>query len=81
MGVKRKFLDFVKSGKDYPGMSNYEFAENLGQLGETDEAFSYLNKAIDKHEWEVTMLNIDPFLDGLRGDPRFKELVKRANFK
>ena len=81
MEVKRKFLAFVKSGKDYPGMSNYEFAENLGQLGETDEAFSLLNKAIDKHEWEVTMLNIDPYLDVLRGDPRFKELVKRANFR
>lgn len=81
MGVKRKFLDFVKSGKDYPGMSNYEIAGNLAQLGETDEAFSYLDKSIDKREWEVTMLNIDPYLDGLRGDRRFNELVKRANFR
>jgi serine/threonine protein kinase len=81
MGVKRKFLDFVKSGKDYPGMHKYEIAGNLAQLGETSEAFSYLNKAIDEREWEVAMLNIDPYLDGLRGDPRFKELVKRANFR
>ena len=81
MGVKRKFLDFVKSGKDYPDMSNYEIAGNLIQLGETDAAFQYLNKSIDKREWEVTMLNIDPYLDGVRGDPRFTELVKRANFR
>jgi serine/threonine protein kinase len=81
MGVKRKFLDFVRLGKDYPGMDKYEIAGNLAQLGETDEAFLYLNKSMDKREWEIVTLNIDPYLDGLRGDPRFRELVKRANFK
>ncbi len=81
LAVKRKFLDFVKHGKDYPDMDAYEIAGNLILLGETTEAFSYLNKAVDKREWEVTMLNIDPFLDSVRGDARFAELVKKANFK
>jgi len=81
LAVKRKFLDFVKHGKDYPDMDAYEIAGNLILLGETTEAFSYLNKAVDKREWEVTMLNIDPFLDSVRGDPRFAELLKKANFR
>ena len=81
LGVKRKFLEFVSAGKDYPGMSNYEIAGNLVQLGETDEAFIYLNKAIDKREWEIPYLKIDPYLDNVRGDSRYKELVKRANFR
>jgi hypothetical protein len=81
LAVKRKFLDFVKHGKDYPDMDAYEIAGNLILLGEINEAFSYLNKAVDKREWEVTMLNIDPFLDPIRSDPRFTELLKRANFR
>lgn len=77
-GVRRKIVEFIKLNKGNPGMHDYELAGHLALLGETDEAFSYLNKAIDKREWEVAMLNIDPFFDGLRGDPRFTELVKRA---
>jgi serine/threonine protein kinase len=81
LAVKRKLLDNVKHGKDYPGMSAYEIAWDLLVLGETNEAFSYLNKAVDKHEWLVMTLNIDPYLDPIRSDPRFTELVKRANFR
>jgi tetratricopeptide (TPR) repeat protein len=81
LAVKRKLLDFVKVGKDYPDMDAYEIAGNLILLGETNEAFAYFNKAVDKREWEVTMLNIDPFLDTVRDDPRFTELLKRANFR
>jgi serine/threonine protein kinase len=81
LAVKRKFLDFVKHGKDYPEMGAYEIAGNLILLGETTQAFVYLNKAVEKREWEVTMLNMDPLLDGVRGDPRFTELLKRAKFK
>lgn len=79
--VKRKLVELVKLGKDYPEMSHYEIAWNLLLLGETAEAFSHLNKSVDKHEWEVTMLNIDPFLDGVRDDPRFTALLKKANFR
>jgi Tfp pilus assembly protein PilF len=81
LAVKRKLLDFVKHGKDYPEMDAYEIAGNLILLGETTGAFVYLNKAVEKREWEVTMLNMDPFLDGVRGDPRFTELLQRANFR
>jgi tetratricopeptide (TPR) repeat protein len=81
LAVKRKLLDNVKHGKDYPDMGAYEIAWNLLVIGETNEAFSYLNKAVEKREWEVTMLNIDPYLDPIRSDPRFTELLKRANIR
>ncbi len=81
LAVKRKLLDFVQHGEDYPDMDAYEIAGNLIMLGETTEAFSYLNKAVDKREWEVSQLNVDPFLDSVRSDPRFAELVKRVDFR
>jgi hypothetical protein len=47
-------------------------------LGEKDQAFEYLNKAVEEHEWAVIMLNVEPTLDSLRSDPRFAELVRRV---
>lgn len=51
------------------------------QLGEKDQAFEYLNKAIEKREWWIVMLNVDPPLDPLRDDPRFAEIVRRVGLK
>ena len=79
--LRRKLVEVVKLKKDYFGMYDYELAGHLILLGETTEAFSYLTQAVEKREWGVVMLNIDPVLDGVRGDPRFAELVKRANFR
>lgn len=49
-------------------------------LGEKDQAFSYLEKAYDEHDWHLTRLQVDPVWDPLRSDPRFQDLVRRMNF-
>jgi hypothetical protein len=49
---------------------------NIG-LGNTDEAFSWLNKAADEHSPRLPQITIDPTTATLRGDPRFAELVKK----
>jgi hypothetical protein len=49
-------------------------------LGETDEAFRWLENAYDQCvEWMI-YTNIDPRLDPLRADPRFSELLERLGF-
>ena len=50
-------------------------------LGEKDQAFEYLNKAVERREWRIIMLNVDPPLDPLRDDPRFAEIVRRVGLK
>jgi tetratricopeptide (TPR) repeat protein len=76
-GVERKVLEIVKLNEQ-PGSDFYGIAVLSAGVGEKEQAFAYLNKAIEKRQWQVAMLNVDPLLDGLRDDFRFAELVKRA---
>ena len=36
--------------------------------------FVELEKAFEARDWDLHQLKIDPFMDPLRGDPRFKDL-------
>lgn len=47
-------------------------------LGEKDEAFAILEKSFEEKRDRMVWLNIDPLLDPLRSDPRFKDLVRRV---
>lgn len=46
-------------------------------LGDKDRALEWLEKAIDQHDASVSDLPSLPFVDPLRGDPRFHDLLKR----
>lgn len=52
-------------------------AANAG-LGNEDEAFRLLFSAIERGDPGVLSVQSDPVFDGLRGDPRFRELVRQA---
>jgi len=49
--------------------------------GDKDKAFEYLEKAYQRREWGMSHLQVDPSLDGLGTDPRFRELVRRVALK
>jgi hypothetical protein len=44
-----------------------------------DQAFEWLEKAVDGHAWEVPLLKIDPAFERLRQDPRFLKLLARLD--
>lgn len=46
-------------------------------LGELDAAFEWLEKAYQERRGWLAYLNIEPLLEGLRADPRFRRLVER----
>jgi hypothetical protein len=56
---------------------NYWVAASYAALGEKDAAFAELEKAYRAHDWFLQRIKTDPFLDPLRDDPRFKDLVRR----
>jgi serine/threonine-protein kinase len=80
-GVKRKIFEFSKLDAHKPGSELYAIANLAAVLGEKDQAFEYLNKAVERREWRIIMLNVDPPLDPLRDDPRFAEIVRRVGLK
>jgi serine/threonine-protein kinase len=54
---------------------NFDSARIHAQLGDTDAAFDALNRAWEVRESSLLNLKVDPYLDPLRGDPRYAELV------
>ncbi len=55
----------------------YDFAAVYAGLGEADEAFRWLDKALSNQDPESMILPVDPRLDRLRADPRFRSLLVR----
>ena len=49
-------------------------------LGDKEKAFAGLEKSFAAHDWDLGRINVDPFVDSLRDDARFKALVKRMGF-
>src|SRR6266404_4019174 len=58
-------------------VANYWMAIVYAALGEKEAAFAELEKAYQAHDWFIQRLRVDPFMDPLRDDPRFKDLVRR----
>jgi serine/threonine protein kinase len=57
---------------------NYWVASSYAALGEKDAAFAELERAYQAHDWFLPRIKTDPFMDPLRDDPRFKDLVRRV---
>jgi TolB-like protein/Tfp pilus assembly protein PilF len=49
-------------------------------LGEKDKAFTFLNKAVDEHGEDIAQYKVAPWIDPLRSDPRFQDLLRRMKF-
>jgi eukaryotic-like serine/threonine-protein kinase len=74
--VLRKFEELGKTGYS----SSYRPAAMYALLGDKDKAFAGLEKALAAHDWDVGRINVDPFLDSLHDDSRFKDLIRRMGF-
>ena len=59
---------------------SYWIAVVYAALGNKDAAFAELEKSYQQREWFVPRLKTDPFMDPLRSDPRFEDLVKRIGY-
>jgi eukaryotic-like serine/threonine-protein kinase len=53
------------------------FAIVYAGMKDNDKAIEYLNQAFDARHPGLVLIRIEPMFDGLRGDERFKALIKR----
>ncbi len=49
-------------------------------LGEYDEAIALLEQAYNENSWFIIFMQVEPWLDPLRDDPRFQEIMDRMEF-
>jgi tetratricopeptide (TPR) repeat protein len=62
-----------------PGMpSPFRMAMVDIGLGNTDGAFAGLQRAFAAHDWQVTLLKVEPAFDDLRSDKRFEDLLDQV---
>jgi TolB-like protein/Tfp pilus assembly protein PilF len=59
------------------GGSALAVAQLCAALGDTNGAFSWLDKALANSDPMLVLLNVDPAFDNQRSDPRFKALAER----
>jgi serine/threonine-protein kinase len=81
-GVRQESFELKKANEQQKPSANYfALARQCALMGDKEQAFAYLNKAIEKRQGQMIMLNVDPPFDVLRDDPRFDELVRRVGLK
>ena len=56
----------------------YTVAFIYAGLNDKDHAFEWLNKGYEEHSG-LALIKVETTFDNLRGDPRFKEMLKRMN--
>jgi tetratricopeptide (TPR) repeat protein len=78
-GEAMKLLDQLKQESTQRYVQPYSFALIYIGLDEKEEAFNWLEKEISDRSPNASVYAIDPALDDLRSDPRFKEMLKRLN--
>ena len=63
----------------YASPSPFQIAEVHAWRGDRDQAFLWLEKAMQARDGGLLLLQWDPLLRNLRGDPRFASLQRRMN--
>ena len=77
----RQILKRLKELSRHGYVSPYHTALIYIGLGEKEEAFAWLGKAANDHYWMMAFLKVDPRLDPLRSDPRFRDLLRRVGLE
>jgi len=62
-----------------PNVGEYNIASVYAYRGEKDLAFQHLEAAYQRREPDLLNLKVDPVLTGLRGDQRYKALLRKMN--
>src|SRR5262249_53904187 len=73
----RQILEDLKRWSQQRIMSPEEIASVYVALGEKDEAFKWLNRALDERGGGVHVIPLRPVFRPLHSDPRFLEIVRR----
>lgn len=60
--------------------SAYQMAEIYAQWGDIPKGLDWLDKAYRLPDAGIVALRVDPFVDPLRKEPRFREIERKLNF-
>ena len=76
----RRMLEEIKATTEPNRLPLLNMAAAYTALGDKDEAFKLLFRAIDERKTLIVYFKVDPPLKDLHSDPRWKEALRRMNF-
>jgi tetratricopeptide (TPR) repeat protein len=74
-GAQRAWLEVAREGA-----APFGIATRYALIGEKDEAFAWLERGYRERDPLMIVLRTAPYLDPLRSDPRFQDLLRRIGF-
>jgi TolB-like protein/Tfp pilus assembly protein PilF len=77
----QQVLDYWIKRSKHEYISSYDFALFYFALGDNDQGFKLLDKAYEEHDDSLSYLKVEPKVDPVRSDPRFKALLKKMNLE
>ena len=73
--MSQELITLVRRDPYFPTL----IAEDYALLNEKEEALNWLEHAIERGNFNYPSFNeLDPCLENIRSEPRFKELMKRV---
>ena len=73
----REILDRLTNPELTPNPPAYEIAKVYLALGEKDELFAWLERAYERRANQIVFAKVDPQLDSIRDDDRYRDLIDR----
>jgi len=81
-GQQEKAKQIVERLRREAGDSDWFLIAGVyASLGQKDAAFACLERAYSKHDFFLVFLAVHPYMDPLRSDPHYSELVRRMGFE
>lgn len=80
-GYKKELEETLEKFRHHGGRNQayYGLAQVYVAMGDKDRAIKLITKDYDRRSSRMNWLKIDPTLDPLREDPRFKQLIHKMN--
>ncbi len=79
-GLPASFRILAEAAREREGYSPLVVAVWYSSIGETDEAFDWLERGYREHDPLMILLKLFDTFDPLRSDPRFDDLLRRIGF-
>jgi serine/threonine-protein kinase len=80
-GIFKMWLDYLKIVSMQEYVDPFGFAEIHAFLDEKDQAFEWLEKAYEGRSPALAWIRVEPLLDNIRSDPRYKAFLKKMNLE
>jgi TolB-like protein/DNA-binding winged helix-turn-helix (wHTH) protein len=81
-GPRYALEEWMRAGEKYEDqhsdMPVVPMAFTYASLGNRDQAFAWLDKAVERRNWMIIYLKRDKVWDPLRSDPRYADLLRRV---